>query len=94
MKDIKWIFFDVGSTLLDESIAFEKRFREIAEMAGCSYESIVQEALLFYHHNKKGDLELVRKYGLTMPGWHAEDERLYEGVSQLLEKLSEKFKNF
>lgn len=92
MKDIKWIFFDVGSTLMDESNAYEQRFREIAEMVGRSYENVVQEALLFYQHNQKGDLEVVRKYGLTMPKWHKEAERLYEGVPQLLEKLSENFK--
>ena len=92
MKDIKWIFFDVGSTLIDETNAYEKRFREIAEMAGRSYENIIQEALMFYQQNKKGDLEIVRKYGLTMPIWHTEDERLYEGVPQFLEKLSRNFK--
>lgn len=92
MKDIKWIFFDIGSTLIDESNAYEQRFREIAGMAGRSYESIFQEALMFYQHNKKGDLEIVSKYGLTMPRWHTEDERLYKGVPQLLEKLSKNFK--
>lgn len=92
MKDIKWIFFDVGSTLIDETNAYEKRFREIAEMAGRSYENIIQEALMFYQQNKKGDLEIVRKYGLTMPIWRTEDERLYEGVPQFLEKLSRNFK--
>ncbi len=92
MEDIQWIFFDVGSTLIDESNAYGQRFREIAGMAGRSYESIVQEALMLYQHNKKGDLELVRKYGLTMPRWHKEFEILYEGVPQILEKLSKDFK--
>lgn len=30
MKNIKWLFFDLGSTLVDESRAFDTRFREIA----------------------------------------------------------------
>lgn len=92
MKNIKWIFFDIGSTLTDESKAYELRFREIADMAGCSYEKICQEALAFYKQNQKGDFEVAKKYGLTKPKWHKEAERLYEGVPQLLESLSKKYK--
>ena len=33
---VKWIFFDVGSTLVDESNVYEGRFRKIAEAAGVS----------------------------------------------------------
>jgi 8-oxo-dGTP diphosphatase len=33
MNNIKWIFFDVGSTLVDESKAYEWRMRTVAEMA-------------------------------------------------------------
>ena len=92
MENISWIFFDVGSTLVDETEAYEHRFRDIAEMSGCSYEKIRMEALTFYQNNQKGDLETVKKYGLPMPKWHKEDEKLYEGVPQILEKLSRKFK--
>lgn len=92
MDKIEWIFFDIGSTLIDESKAYELRFREIAEMAGCSYEKICQEALEFYKQNQKGDLEVAKKYGLTKPKWHKEAERLYEGVPQLLERLSKTYK--
>ena len=27
MNNIKWIFFDIGSTLVDESIAYQNRIR-------------------------------------------------------------------
>jgi FMN phosphatase YigB (HAD superfamily) len=30
VKNIKWIFFDVGSTLVDESKVYEYRMRKIA----------------------------------------------------------------
>ena len=30
-KNIEWIFFDVGSTIIDEHIAYEHRMREIAD---------------------------------------------------------------
>lgn len=36
---IKWIFFDMGSTLIDESAAIEHRIREVIEgTAGCKPE--------------------------------------------------------
>ena len=30
MKAIEWIFFDIGSTLADESKVYERRFKKIA----------------------------------------------------------------
>lgn len=92
MKNIEWIFFDFGSTLVDETKAYEHRFREIAERAGCSYEEVYQGALAFYKQNKKGDYEIAKKYGLEKPKWHKEDEFLYEGVPELLEQLSKQYK--
>lgn len=32
-EEVKWLFFDVGSTLVDERLAYERRVREIAESA-------------------------------------------------------------
>ena len=52
MEDIKWLFFDVGSTLVDEHLAYEHRFRDIAEAAGTSFEWVYQSAMSFYRQNK------------------------------------------
>jgi hypothetical protein len=30
VKNVKWIFFDVGSTLVDESKVYEDRMRKVA----------------------------------------------------------------
>lgn len=32
-EEVKWLFFDVGSTLVDERQTYEHRMREIAESA-------------------------------------------------------------
>ena len=32
--EIKWLFFDVGSTLVDESKVYEDRMKRIAEISG------------------------------------------------------------
>ncbi len=55
-NNIKWLFFDVGSTLIDESMVYESRFNHIAQTAGVSYEYVYNTAMNFYKQNKKGDL--------------------------------------
>ncbi len=36
MENIKWIFFDVGPTLVDESKVYEERMKIVAEAANVS----------------------------------------------------------
>ena len=48
VEKIKWLFFDVGSTLIDEHLAYEHRMREIAEAAGITFEKVYELAMDFY----------------------------------------------
>ena len=77
---IEWIFFDVGSTLVDEHLVYEHIFRDIAEFTKLDYTFIYDEALEFYKQNKKGDIELGIKYHLPKRKWYIEDEILYKDV--------------
>ena len=45
MDNIKWLFFDIGSTLADESKVYEDIFRKIAEAACVSEEYVNQKAI-------------------------------------------------
>jgi len=92
MKRIKWLFFDVGSTLIDEHLAYEHRMREIAETAGTTFEEVYRLAMDFYARNKKGDLEVAKLLGVELTKWHNEDEILYSDASECLKRLSEKYK--
>ena len=56
----EWLFFDVGSTLVDEHLAYERRLREMAELTGVPYTRVYETALSFYRQNRKGDLETAR----------------------------------
>lgn len=91
-ENIKWLFFDVGSTLVDEHIAFEHRFRDIADLANVEYEQVYNNAIELYKQNKKGDLELAKQLGVQLPKWYNEDEILYQDTARSLELLSTKFK--
>ena len=65
---VKWLFFDIGSTLIDETDVYERRIGRIAELAGISKESASEKVLELYKQNKKGDLELARKYDVVSKG--------------------------
>ena len=52
---VKWLFFDVGSTLVDEQLCYVLRLQEIASLANLPYELIWETAMQFYRQNQKGD---------------------------------------
>ena len=91
-KEIKWLFFDVGSTIMNDQIAYEHRMRDIANVANISFEKVYEMAMAYYKLNKKGDLEVARELGVSLPKWYMEDEFLYDNAIQCFETLSKKYK--
>lgn len=91
-ENVEWLFFDIGSTLIDEHKAYEHRFKDIANLADCEYQAVYRQALNLYKQNRKGDLLVAEQLGVTLPEWHSEDEILYEEVPGCLELLSAKYK--
>lgn len=92
VKNIKWLFFDIGSTLVDEHIVYEDRMRKMAEAAGVTYNDVYNAALEFYKQNKRGDLETAKLLGVKIPSWNFEYEILYSDTVKCLEILSGKYK--
>lgn len=91
-KNVEWLFFDVGSTLVDEHIVYENRMKEIAEAANITYEEVYETALKFYKKNQKGDLKTAKLLGVSLPIWNHECETLYADTVQCLDFLSGKYK--
>lgn len=91
-KEIKWLFFDVGSTIMNEQIAYEHRMRDIAKAANVTFEKVYEMAMSYYKLNKKGDLEVARELGVSLPKWYKEDEFLYDDAIQCFETLSKKYR--
>lgn len=87
IKNINWIFFDLGSTLVDESDCYDKRYAEIVSDTGISYGDFVSKVIAFAGQNLKGDHEAARYYGLPLPKWHKELEKLYPNVPDVLSAL-------
>ncbi|MBP5554827.1 MAG: HAD family hydrolase [Lachnospiraceae bacterium] len=91
MDGVKWLFFDIGSTLVDESLVYEYRFGGLAEKSGKSTEYIYDKAMEFYRQNKKGDKEVASLLGVEMSGWDTTRERLYPDTEEVLTALHEKY---
>lgn len=89
---LKWLFFDMGSTLIDESVAIEHRIREVIEETDITYEQFLEKKVFFAKQNKPADLETLKYFGLTKTPWHKEDERLYPEAASCLERLHKHYK--
>ena len=89
---IQWLFFDIGSTLIDESVAYTCRFQDLAKAAHVSYEFVYEKALQFYRQNKKGDLEIAKLLGVELTPWHGNEERLYPNIEETLKELHKKYR--
>ena len=92
MDEIEWLFFDIGSTLVDESRVYERRFRQIAELANVPEDVVVQRATEYYKNNQKGDHEAADFFGVCLPKWESQYEVLYDDTIYCLKKLSKRFK--
>lgn len=92
LKNIKWLFFDIGSTIVDETIAYEHRIKEMADSVQMDMSIVYNMVIEFYKQNKKGDLETAKILGVELSKWHIEDEILYKDAFECLKKLSAKYK--
>ena len=89
---IDWIFFDVGSTLVNESRAYEHRIKDIVNGTSITYQQFYNKAIEYYKQNKKGDLEAVKFFNLKITPWHTEDEYVYPEANNVLLRLKKRYK--
>lgn len=89
--EIKWLFFDVGSTLVDESSVYEDRMKKIAELSGITPQQIYEHAISLYRRNKKGDLEIAKQLRIELPKWESQYEKLYTDSEDCLKRLSRNY---
>ncbi len=92
MKDIEWIFFDIGSTLVDETKAYEHRIRDTISNADITYKRFYDKMIYFASQGKNGYIEAAKYYGLSRTPWHSEDEILYPASETCLKQLYGKYK--
>ena len=92
MSDIKYLFFDIGSTLVDESECVKKRCEVIIESNNIDRQEFYDRV----EECAKTDSYAVRAaalyYGAEIPKWYGELEKLYPDTKKILEILSQKYK--
>lgn len=84
---IKWLFFDIGSTLVDESLCYEERYKAITSGTSVSYDEFREKVIFYSRMNCKGDHRAAKEYGFALPKWNKALERLYPKARSVLEVL-------
>lgn len=92
MSDIKYLFFDIGSTLVDETECVKKRCEVIIESNNIDRQEFYDRV----EKCAKTDSYAVRAaalyYGAEIPRWYGELEKLYPDTKMILEILSQNYK--
>lgn len=93
MTLIKWIFFDLGSTLIDETDCIEYRVSENLKQAGApSREDFYRQMEYFASVNMLPYKDTVKKFGLEKVGWVKKLEKLYLESREVLQALHGRYK--
>lgn len=88
-KQVEWLFFDVGSTLVDESRANEHRLLDAIAGTDLSYEQAYAQAAQLAKQNIAHPLICL---GLPITPWRSEDEAVYPQAAECLAGLRGRYK--
>ncbi len=83
----EWIFFDVGSTLVDETEAYDHRAREMIIGTDVTFEEFDRKRIEFARQGFDGNSEAIAYFGLKKTPWHSEDEVPYPNTDETLQYL-------
>ena len=87
LLDVKWIFFDVGSTLMDETEAYDHRVREIIAGTDITFSAFDSKRIELAKQGFDGNSEAINHFGLEKTPWHWEDEKPFADAAETLEAL-------
>lgn len=90
MDNVEWLFFDIGSTLIDETECYNHRIRDAIEGTDITFEQFNEKRIFFAKQNLKGDVEALKFFRLIKTPWHKEDEKPYKDAEFVLKSLFEK----
>ncbi len=90
MGTIGWIFFDIGSTVVDEEKAFNHRIRDMIRGTSVTFEQFSEKRIQYAKEGYNGDQKAIEYFGLTKTPWHSEDETPFDDCTQTLQALCEK----
>ena len=86
----KWIFFDVGSTLVDETEAYDHRVREMIAGTSITFKEFDDVRIALAKQGLDGNSAAIKYFDLTKTPWHSEDEIPYSDAHSTLVALIDK----
>lgn len=85
-----YVFFDIGSTLVDERQAYDERARAMLKESGISFEQYTAKRIFFSQKGLDGDSEAARFFNLKKTPWPSGFERLFPNAERTLSYLKKK----
>ena len=82
-----WLFFDMGSTIMDETAAMEKRIRDSIEGTDITFEAFAAKMAEFRTMGKREDLATFDYFGLKKAPWPRDTEYPYPDAEAVLRTL-------
>ena len=89
---MKWIFFDLGATLVDESDVYKSRCQFAINQLNIDHAEFMNKV---YEEAKISPTPIrtaAEAYGVTLPEWDNSLEKLYEAVPDVIKGLYGKYK--
>ena len=87
---IRWIFFDIGSTLVDEEEAYKHRIRDMIWGTPVTFEQVWDKRIQFAKEGYNGDQKAIEYFGLNKTPWHSEDEVPFDDCAETLRALCDR----
>ena len=90
IQAIRWIFFDIGSTLVDEEEAYKHRIRDMIEGTSVTFEQFSEKRIQYAKAGYNGDQKAIEFFDLNKTPWHSEDEVPFDDCEETLRTLCDK----
>ena len=86
----KWLFFDMGSTIMDETAAMEKRVRDSIVGTDITYEAFTAKMAEFRAAGLREDLATFEHFAIPKAPWPRDTETPYPDALSVLTTLRER----
>ena len=87
MQNPEWLFFDLGSTLIDETAAYTRRIRETVDGSPVTVPAFEAAFRGFSAQGLDGYAAAIALFGLSKAPWRSEEEFPYADAEAILRAL-------
>ena len=91
-NDMKWIFFDLGATLVDESDVYISRCDYAVRHSNVGREEFMIKVYKVAETSPTPIRVAAKEYGVTLPEWDNSLEKLYDDAYNVISSLHGKYK--